>query len=277
MNVAQNWVGPDYFATIGVRLLRGREFRSTDRAGAPGVAVVNETLAHRFWPGQDPVGKMLSYAGEADIEVIGLVKDHRARTPAEQPRPMIYLPYLQRYQAVLTLVVRANRDAGGYSMAIRDVARSLDPALPPYNLRTLATEKDRSLADARHTSEISSVFGALCLIVSAVGLYGVLAQAVARRTREIALRMALGASRFRTVAFVLRDAMGLVGFALVPGLAAAFAAGRLLSTMLYESAAIDLPTAAIAVAFLITVALIAAWRPAHWAAKVDPIVALREE
>lgn len=191
--------------------------------------------------------------------------------------PMIYLPYLQRYQAVLTLVARANRDAGGYAMAIRDTARSLDPALAPYSLRTLATEKERSLAGARRTTEISSVFGVLCLVVSAVGLYGVLAQVVARRMREIALRIALGASRSRTVGVVLRDAMGLVGFALVPGLVSAFAAGRLLSNMLYESAAIDVPTVAAAVAFLTIAALIAAWRPARWAAKVDPIVALREE
>src|SRR5206468_1429162 len=98
-------------------------------------AVVNETLARRFWPGQDPVGKSLSYAGEADIQVVGLVKDHQARTPAEQTRPMIYLPYLQRYQAVLTLVVRADRDAGRYATAIRDAATSIDPAVRPYNLR----------------------------------------------------------------------------------------------------------------------------------------------
>ena len=243
----------------------------------PRVAVVNETLARRFWPGQDPVGKSLSYAGEADIQVIGLVKDHRARTPAEQPRPMIYLPYLQRYQAVLTLVARANRDAGGYATAVRDAARSIDPAVRPCNLRTMAAERDRSLAGARRTTEISSVFGALCLIVSAVGLDGVLAQAVARRTREIALRIALGASRSRTVGLVVRDAMSLVGFALVPGIVSAFVAGRLLSSMLYESAVTDVPTAAAAVAGLTIAALIAAWRPARWAAKVDPIVALREE
>src|SRR5688572_27810611 len=91
MNVSQNWVGPDYFATVGVRVLQGREFRSADRTGTPAVAVVNETLARRFWPGQDPVGKRLSYAGDADFQVVGLVKDHRAKTPAEQPsRPSIY-------------------------------------------------------------------------------------------------------------------------------------------------------------------------------------------
>ncbi len=277
MNVSQNWVGPDYFATVGVRVLRGREFRSTDRAGMPGVVIVNETLARRFWPAQDPVGKLLSYAGEADVQIIGLVKDHRARTPAEQPRPMIYLPYLQQYQGVLTLVVRANHDAGGYAVAIRDTARSLDPALRPYNLRTLANERDRSLAGASRTTEISAIFGIMCLIVSAVGLYGVLAHAVARRNREIALRIAFGASRSRTVGLVMRDAIALVGFALVPGLVSSFAAGRLLSNILYESAATDVPTAAAAIGFLITAALIAAWRPARWAAKVDPIVALREE
>jgi predicted permease len=277
MNVSQNWVGPDYFATVGVPVLQGREFRPTDRTATQAVAVVNETLARRFWPGQDPVGKRLSYAGDADLEVVGLVKDHR-RTPAEQPRPAIYLPYLQRYQAVLTLVTRTQRDAGSYATMIRDVARSLDSAVLPYDLRTLSTEKERSLAGSRRTAEISSVFGALCLIVSAVGLYGVLAQAVARRTREIALRMALGAGRSATVRLVVRDAMRLVGSAFVPGLLGAFAAGHVLRSMLYESAAADLATTTAAAAACLTIAaVIAAWRPAQWAATVDPIVALREE
>jgi macrolide transport system ATP-binding/permease protein len=277
MNVSQNWVGPDYFATVGVRVLQGREFRTGDRTDTPSVAVVNEALARRFWPGQDPVGKRLSYAGAADLQVIGLVGDHRARTPAEQPRPAIYLPYIQRYQAVLTLVARTHREAGDYATTIRGVARSLDPAVLPYNLRTLASERERSLAGTRRASEISSVFGALCLIVSAVGLYGVLAQAVTRRTREIALRMALGASQSGAISLVVGDAMRLVAFAFVPGLIGAFAAGHLLTNMLYESAATDLPSAAAAVACLTIAALIAAWRPARWAAKVDPIVALREE
>ena len=161
MNVSQNWVGPDYFATVGVRVLQGREFRPADRTGTPAVAVVNETLARRFWPGQDPVGKRLSYAGDADIQVVGLVKDHRARTPAEQPRPAIYLPYLQRTKqsslwSPARIVMRA-----GTPTTIRDAARSLDPAVLPYNLRTLTTEKERSLAGARRTSEISFVFGAV--------------------------------------------------------------------------------------------------------------------
>lgn len=278
MNVSQNWVGPGYFATVGVPVLQGREFRPADGAGTPAVIVVNETLARRFWPGQDPVGKRLSYAGEADVEVVGLVKDHRARTPAEQPRPAIYLPYLQRYQAVLTLVARAQHGADRYTTTLRDVARSIDPAVLPYNLRTLTNEKELSLAGAERTAEISSVFGALCLIVSAVGLYGVLTQAVARRTREIALRLALGASRSGTVGLVVRDAMKLVGIALVPGLLSALAAGRLMKNMLYESAAADLSTAAVAaVASLTLAALMAVWRPARRAAKVDPIVALREE
>ncbi len=277
MNVSQNWVGPEYFEAVGVPLLRGREFRSTDREGAPLVAVINETLARRFWPGQDPVGKTISYAAEADVEIIGLVKDHRARTPSEEARPMLYLSYVQRYQAVLTLVARADRDADGLAAAIRNVATSLDPELAPYSIRTLAMDKDRSLAGARRTTEISSVLGLLCVIVSAVGLYGVLAQAVARRTREIAVRIALGATQTRTVGMVLGDAMALVGFALIPGLAGAFAATRLLSTMLYESALVDVRTVAAAIAVLAVAALLAAWRPARWAAKVNPMVALRVE
>lgn len=277
MNVSQNWVAPDYFGTVGVPILQGREFRSSDRAGAIGVAVVNESLARRFWPGQDPIGKSLSYASDADLQVVGLVKDHRARTPSEQPRPALYLPYLQRYQATLTLVARTHRDAGAYGAEIRNAARSLDPAVLSYNVRTLAAEKERSLAGARYAAEISTVFGILCLIVSGVGLYGVLAQAVARRTREIALRMALGASRSRTVGLVVRDAMVLVAVAFVPGTISALAAGQLLKSMLYETAATDAVTVSTAVACLTLAAFIAAWRPASWAANVDPIVALREE
>lgn len=277
MNVSQNWVAPDYFRTLGVPVLRGREFQSTDRTGAPAVVLVNEALARRFWPGQDPVGKRLSYASEADLEVVGLVKDHRARVPSEQPRPAIFLPYLQRYQAVLTLLARAHRDAGSYATGIRDAARALDPTVLPYNMRTMAAAKERSLASTRHTSDIASVFGALCLIVSAVGLYGVLAQAVARRTREIALRMALGSSRARTVGLIVRDAMVLVGVALIPGLVAAVAAGHYMNTMLYEPPAIDVVTPAAAVVCLTFAALLAAWRPARWAARLDPIIALRDE
>jgi hypothetical protein len=276
MNVSQNWVAADYFKTLGVPMLRGREFQATDDAGAPGVAIVNETLARRFWPGQDPVGKSISYAGDSDLRVIGLVKDHRTRVPAE-PRPAIYLPYLQRYQAVLTLVARTNRDAASYAMPIRDTARSLDPTVLPYNLRTMTAAKDGSLSSTRNTAEISTVFGILCLIVSAGGLYGVLTQAVARRTREIALRMALGSSRARTVWLIVRDAMTLVGVALVPGLVAAFAAGHYVRAMLYEAPATDMITAAAATACLTLAGLIAAWQPARWAARLDPIIALREE
>jgi predicted permease len=277
MNVSQNWVGPHYFATLGVPLLRGREFRSTDRAGAAPVVIVNEALARRFWPSQDPIGKTISYAGPGDHQVIGLVMDHRSRTPAEPATPMIYLPSLQRYQGVLTLVARASAEGAAQAAAIRDAARSLDPRMAPYNIRTLAAEKGRSLSGRRGAAEIASVFGILCLVVSAVGLYGVMAQAVRQRTREIAIRIALGAAQTRTTVLVLRDAMILVGAALVPGLAGAFLASRLVSSMLYESEAIELLTVAAVIAILGVVALAAAWIPARRAATVNPIVALRGE
>jgi ABC-type lipoprotein release transport system permease subunit len=190
---------------------------------------------------------------------------------------MIYLPSLQRYQGVLTLVARASAEGAAQAAAIRDAARSLDPRMAPYNIRTLAAEKGRSLSGRRGAAEIASVFGILCLVVSAVGLYGVMAQAVRQRTREIAIRIALGAAQTRTTVLVLRDAMILVGAALVPGLAGAFLASRLVSSMLYESEAIELLTVAAVIAILGVVALAAAWIPARRAATVNPIVALRGE
>ena len=276
MNVAQNWVGPDYFATVRVRLLGAGVSAHGSCRGARSRRGQRDAGAS-FLAGSGSRWQDALVRGRGDTQIIGLVKDHRARTPAEQPRPMIYLPYLQTVRG--SAHARSPREprCQRYAMAIRDAARSLDPALAPYNLRTLATEKDRSLAGARHTTEISSVFGVLCLIVSAVGLYGVLAQAVARRTREIALRIALGGAGLPPSVWSCATPWGWWDFALIPGLGSAFVAGRLLSDMLYESAAIDVPTAAAAVAFLTIAALIAAWRPARWAAKVDPIVALREE
>lgn len=275
MNVSQNWVGPEYFATLDIPLLRGRDFRPADRAGAPPVVIINEAFAQRFWPGQDPIGKTISYAGPGDVQVIGLVRDHRPRTPANPPAPMIYLPYLQRYQGILTLVARGEVEDAAPAAVIRDAARSLDPGMTPYNIRTLAAQRGRSLVRERGAAEIASVFGLLCLIVSAVGLYGVMAQAVRQRTREIAIRMALGAAQTRTTVLVLRDAMLLVCAALVPGLAGALLASRVASSLLYESEAIDLLTAAGVVAILGMVAIVAAWIPARRAAMVNPIVALR--
>ena len=190
---------------------------------------------------------------------------------------MIYLPYLQRYQAVLTLVTRADVEAAGVVAAVRGAARSLDLEVAPFNIRTLATEKDRSLAGGRRATEISSIFGLLCLIVSAVGLYGVMAQAVSQRTREIAIRVAMGAAQSRTMVLVLRDAMMLAGLALVPGLAGALGAGRLLSSMLYEPEILDLPTVAAVTVILGFVAFVAAWLPARRAANVDPMLVLRAE
>ena len=211
------------------------------------------------------------------LEVIGLVKDHRARTPAEAARPMIYLPYQQRYQAVLTLVVRTDGEAAGKVAAIRDAARSLDPAVAPYNIRTLAAEKGRSLAGARRTTEISSVFGLLCLIVSAVGLYGVLAQAVALRAREIAIRMALGAARTRTMGLVPRRCDDAGGPRPCPRTRRRGRSGPSLEQHAVRIRDADLPTMAAATTLLCVVALAAAWRPAHRAARVDPMVALRVE
>jgi putative ABC transport system permease protein len=294
INLAYNVVAPDYFRTLGMPLLRGRDFTSRDSAEAPRVVIVNDTLARRFWPDTEPVGKRLylprfvapppsikssnlTIEGEDALEVIGVAKTGKYVALSEEPRPMMYWPLAQSYGPGVALHVRAAGDPRALTPALRDAIRSLDPFLPVFHVRTLEEQRSGSLFLQRMAASMLGAFGGLGLLLAALGIYGVMAYSVSRRTREIGIRMALGARVADVLRLVLREGSRLVILGLVLGLGAAFAATRVLQTFLFGISAND-PLTYLGVSLLLLgVALLACWLPARRAAKVDPIEALRCE
>jgi predicted permease len=274
-----NMVGPDYFRTMGTPLVRGRDFTEADREGAPGVAVVNETLAAALWPGEDPLGKRVSFegAGGPFLEVVGVARDGKYRSLGDRARPYIYRPVMQSYEPRMTLVVRTAADPRALAGAVREQLRALDPNLPVADVRTLEEQFDLSLLPARVAAWTLGGFGLLALALAAIGIYGVVSYTVAQRTREIGVRMALGAGRSDVLRLVLGEGLSVVGVGLALGLALSFAVTRVLGGFLYGVTASDPLTFAGVPALLAAIALAAGYLPARRAAGVDPMVALRHE
>jgi predicted permease len=277
-----NVIGSNYFKTLGTPLARGREFTPQDAAGAPRVVIVNEATARRYWPGQEAVGKRLKY-GNVDqfAEVVGVVKNSKEKGLTENSRPAIYAPLPQNYAPDMTLHVRTATESQSTLAALRREAQALDPQLPVYNLRTLAEQKDGSLYEERVATALLTLFGSLALSLAAVGIYGVMSYAVAQRTREMGIRLALGASPRDTLKLVIRQGMTLTFIGLTLGLAAAFALTRLMaalmSNLLFGVSPNDPQTFVVISLLLTAAALLACWVPARRAAKVDPMVALRHD
>ncbi len=277
-----NIIGPHYFNTIGTPMAQGREFTARDAAGAPRVVIVNEATARRYWPGQEAVGKRIKY-GNVDqfAEVIGVVKNNRERGLTEDPRPAIYAPLLQNYAPDMTLHVRAATESQTTLTALRREAQSLDAQLPVYNLSVLADQKDGSLYAERVATALLTLFGLLALSLAAVGIYGVMSYAVAHRTREIGIRVALGAGPRDALMLIVRQGMILTLIGMTVGLGAAYALARLMSALmtnlLFNVSPTDAQTFVVIAILLTSVAMLACWVPARRAAKVDPIVALRHD
>jgi predicted permease len=274
-----NQVGPGYFRALRMPLLRGREFTDDDRAGAPKVAVVNDVMAERLWPGQDPIGKRITMeqkpAGTDYWTVVGVVRHGKHRTLDETPRPVYYLPLWQEYSGTATLHLRAGGDALALAAPVRALVQSLDASLPLFHVRTMRQHLGTAYFMARTTAIVLGSFGGLALLLASVGLYGVMSYSVARRVREMGIRMALGARRRDVLGLVIREGMTLTGLAL--GLLGALAATRLVSHLLYGIAPIDPPTFAGVAAILLGVALVACYVPGRRAARVEPMIALRAE
>jgi predicted permease len=274
-----NLVGPRYFETMGTQLVRGRDFTDADREGSPQVAVVNETLAAMLWPGEDPLGKRLSFEGAHGpfLEVVGVARDGKYRSLGDRERPYVYSPVFQSYRPKMTLVVRTAGEPTALAGAVREQLRALDPNLPVAEVRTLGEQFDLSLLPARMAAWSLGGFGLLALLLAAMGVYGVVSYSVAQRTREIGVRVALGAGTRDVLRLVLGEGFSVVGLGLGLGLGLAFAATRLFQSFLYGVGATDPLTFVGVPALLGAIALAAGYLPARRATKVDPAVALRHE
>ncbi|HJQ22186.1 MAG TPA: ABC transporter permease [Gemmatimonadaceae bacterium] len=277
--VSNDIVGVDYFRTMGIAMKRGRDFTSGDDENGPPVAIVNESFARRHFDGVSAIGRRISLRGPNGpwIEIVGIVADSKYATLDERPMRIVYLPSAQNYVNGMTLVVRT---AGDPSLLTNIVARevhALDPALPASGARTLDEWIGISLYAARAGAALLTGFGALALLLAAVGLYGVLSYAVSRRTREFGVRIALGARAADVLRQVLREGMGLVLFGVVVGLAVALSATRLLTRFLYDVSARDSAAFAATSVVLLTVAAAACLIPAWRATRVDPVRALKQE
>ena len=276
----------DFFGALGVPLKRGRVFTDADRAGMRLVAVVNETLARRFWPGEDPIGKRLQ-RGTPQMRlpwmtVVGVVGDVNQEGPDKSINPHVYAPYRQpppRKLGVgkMNLALRTAGDPLGLANAVRGVVAGLDPELLVAKVRTMEQILEGSFAPRRLGMWMMTVFATAALLLAALGIYGVMTYAVERRTREIGIRMALGAQRATVLVTVLRHGMTLVMLGLIIGLAASLALSRLMTSLLYDVGPADPLTYTSVVLLLILIALIAQVAPARRAANVEPVVSLRQD
>ena len=281
MHVWRNDVGPNYFATMKTPLLSGREFRDSDNAGTAKVAIVNATFLRRFLPGRNPLGLHIRTGpgnAKPNVEIVGVVKDSKHSDPRDPIRPFVYEPYTQDPTfGRATLYVRTVGDPSAMNATLRKTVQSLDPNLPVYDLETLVEQVDDTVFADRLLTFLSLCLGLLAAALAAIGLYGVMTYVVTRRTREIGIRMALGATRESIAGLILREAVRLAAVGVVIGLVAAFAVDRLVASLLYGVGATDPLVFAVAVLLLALVALVAGGLPARRAAGVDPVVALRYE
>ncbi len=282
MNVNQNYVGPDYFSTMGIPLLAGREFNIGDAANSTKAAVVNETMARRFFAGREAVGAHFAFgAGDKvhpDIQIVGVVKDSKHGSVREKSRPFIYIPYSQEKTiGRLTFYVKTQQGIGQIASTLRREVQRLDANLPVFELKTLEQQIDESLFADKFLTSLSLSFALLAAVLAVIGLYGVMAYTVTRRTREIGIRMALGATRGNVSWLILREVVMLAAVGLIIGLPAAYALGHVTESLLYGVKVSD-PIVFAAAAFLLsTGTLLGGYLPARRAAATDPLKALRCE
>jgi putative ABC transport system permease protein len=282
-DASAHWVTPSYFRVMHTPLLRGREFEESDSiANAPKVVIINKSLAQRYFPNEDPVGKSLRIYGPADgtkpIErIVGIVGDEKDKALSELAEPMLYFPYGQTPWWTMSLVLRTRGDPAAVAGALRRQIYEMDSALPVDDLESMTSAISDTEGDARFRSILLGFFGALALVLAAVGIYSMLAYVVVQRTHEIGIRVALGAQRRDVLRLVIGQGMQSVLTGVAIGIAAAFALSRVLATFLYGISDKD-PLTFVGVCVLLTfIALAACSIPARRAMRVDPIVALRYE
>lgn len=276
--VLTNTIVPGYFDTVRMSLVKGRDFADADRGGSQSVVVINEAMARRFWPNDDPLGKRFRFYGDTEFRnIVGVVRNAKYIFVGEDPQPMAYLPLEQNYSPFMTLHVRAAGRPDAMKATIEREIRSLDRDIALVNVWTGPELLNISLWGPRMAATLLSIFGLVALVLAAVGIYGVMSYSVNQRASEIGIRMALGAERRDVMWMVLGQGMFIVVIGLGAGLLVATAISRLLSRLLYGVATVDIPTFAGTTAVLLIVALIANYVPARRAMTVDPLTVMRYE
>jgi len=276
-----NAISPDLFHTMEISLLQGRPFDSHDVMKAQHVIIINETLARRYFPGTDPIGKRMTLNDENPKEedwatIVGVVKDTKQRELSGESAAEMYLPFAQSPHRSMALMIRTTNPESAAN-AVRREVQSLDPNLPIYGIRTMDNLISESIAAARFRTSLLAVFATVAVLLAMVGIYGVMSYAVTQRTQEIGIRMALGARSLDVLKLIIRDGMLLAGIGATAGLFGAFAITRLMTSLLFGVSATDVVTFSLVTTGLLLVALFACYIPARRAAKVDPLVALRYE
>jgi putative ABC transport system permease protein len=281
MAVGLQSVGPDYFKTLRVPVLRGRSFTDDDRAGSKRVAIINQSAAQKFWPNEDPIGKEIwvGVGWEANEfgEIVGIVGDVKYGKVEEAFNPQVYLPYLQPTEPASFVLVRTSNDPTQIVSAVRREILSIDKNVPIFDVQTMEKRSAAATSRTRFSALLLGVFSTLAMVLAAVGIYGVMAYAVSGRTHEIGVRMALGAQPRNVVGLVMRDAIVVTITGVALGVAGALGATRVLGSQLYGVGTTDAATFILVSALLAAVALAASYIPARRAMKVDPMIALRYE
>ena len=278
-------VTPGYFAVMRNRLLRGRLLTPADREDAELVAVINDAMAERYWPNQDPIGKRFQMGGAGTVlppmTVVGMVLTSRHNAVVEEPRAEMYLPHAQLPRAVggpgrsMAIVVRTNADPLSMAAPLREAVRAIDANLPLADIQTMEQITATALAAPRFAAWLLGLFAALALTLAAIGTYATVSLLVTERAHEIGIRIALGAARGLILRWILAEGLTLAAAGITIGVAGALVLTRVLETLLYGVGALDPETFVLVPALLSVVALVASWRPARRAASIDPVRALR--
>lgn len=282
IHIFMNAIGPAYFSTMGIPLIRGREFTRQDAENAPKVAIINESMARKFFGDREAIGRHLAFAGgkaPLNIEIVGLVKDSKHLGVKEQVQPFAYVPYTQDSDRrnALTYYVRTQQNPELLADSVRKTVQALDASMPVFEMRTFESQIERSIASERLLGFLAVAFGALAAILAALGIYALLAYTVAQRTREMGVRMALGAGPRQLRAMIVMHIGKLVGVGMLIGLPMAYGMSRLTQSLLYQVKAFDLFSFTVALIALSLIAIIAGYAPARRATRIDPVTALRYE
>ena len=282
VGVRHDEITPGLFQTMGVPLLRGRDFSAADYLQATPVVIINNALADRYFPGEDPLGKSIAFDETPDATsvwrtIVGIVGNVRRETVALQKKPSFYAPVFQDTTGQVHLLVRTEQDPNAIVAAVRDRVRALDPSLPLFDVTTLETVVSTSVARERFLLVLLSIAAVVALVLASIGIFGVVLYSTTRRVREIGIRVALGARSASVSTLILRSGLEPVLMSIALGAFAAFLLARAMSSLLFGVQPLDLPTFASVIALVLVVAALACALPARWATRVDPTSALRAD